>query len=173
MAELYNWNYGYIIGCILPPMTHLYLKPGTGNHKTLIEVTPRTTRNYKHNFSIKDKIWTTITNSNYIFIFGVVMYHKLNISYPYDIKINIFYWTGCLIRVDVEPGDWYDLLGVNPIVNINGFYKYTMHIMRWPNIDTGKPELMTKHLLADQSWIWFLRNTKTRLISYLVINLVI
>ena len=95
----------------------------------------------KDNLSIKNQLWTTIINYNHNFIGGVVTNQTFNTYYPYKVWSTTFSWMRGHLRVEVEPVNWYEMEGGNPVVDFNGFENYTTRILRPPNIETGIPEL--------------------------------
>ena len=41
----------------------------------------------------------------------------------------------------MEPGDWYEVIGGNPTVDLNIFDSHAAHVLRPPNIEYGEIEL--------------------------------
>ena len=48
-----------------------------------------------------------------------------------------------LVRVQVEPGYWYEVAGGNHTVGFNEFDNYNMHDLILPNIDLLETEIYT------------------------------
>ena len=91
--------------------------------------------------SIKDHLWTTIENSNHIFIGSIVGDQAFDTSYPYKVYSTPFSLIWVFVIVKVESGYWYEVAGVNPVVDFNSFENHYMHILTPPNIEIFEPEL--------------------------------
>ena len=70
-----------------------------------------------------------------------------------------------LFVVKLESGGWYELAGGKSAVEFNGFGKYSMPILRPPNIETSEPEIknisdkyqdkdnfILKNIISDVKW---------------------
>ena len=82
------------------------------------------------------------TMSNYLkfklyFIDGVVINHKLNTTYTYDIDSTYYSWKRGLFINNIESGGWYDVVGGNHMVYFNGLDNYTTNFLRPPSIENG------------------------------------
>ena len=86
-------------------------------------------------------------NFNRDFIGGVVIDSTFNTSHTYEVCSTPFYLTEGLVRVKVESGDWYEVVGGKPTVDFNSFEKYYTYVIRPPNIVTVKPEI---NMVADK-----------------------
>ena len=54
---------------------------------------------------------------------------------------NPFYWKGGIVRVNLEPGDWYEMEALKPIVGIKQFDNHAVHVLIPRNNKSGKPYL--------------------------------
>ena len=72
---------------------------------------------------------------------GVFTKHTFNASYPNNIKITPFSWTGNFIRVNLESRSCYGVVGVNPTVELNVFDKYAVHVLITRDTESGESDI--------------------------------